>query len=89
MAGDTITLTAAVWTDVYGWLAGQDISFAGHGLKHDYFMLMSRGITDFETYFDTAVAQYVIDSGRSSYSLAAVVERVSPLFSEGRKGFYG
>lgn len=57
---------------VYDWLAGQDISFAGHDLKNDYFMLMSRGLTDFETDFDTAVAQYVIDPGRNSYSLPAL-----------------
>lgn len=57
---------------VYDWLAEQDISFAGHDLKNDYFMLMSRGMTDFETDFDTAVAQYVIDPGRNSYSLPAL-----------------
>lgn len=57
---------------VYDWLTGQDISFAGHDLKNDYFMLMSRGLTDFETDFDTAVAQYVIDPGRNSYSLPAL-----------------
>ena len=57
---------------VYDWLAGQDISFAGHDLKNDYFMLMSRGMTGFETDFDTAVAQYVIDPGRNSYSLPAL-----------------
>ncbi|MEI3502975.1 MAG: hypothetical protein V8Q42_04635, partial [Anaerovoracaceae bacterium] len=45
---------------------------AGHDLKNDYFMLMSRGLTDFETDFDTAVAQYVIDPGRNSYSLPAL-----------------
>lgn len=57
---------------MYDWLAGQDISFAGHDLKNDYFMLMSRGMTEFETEFDTAVAQYVIDPGRNSYSLTAL-----------------
>lgn len=57
---------------MYDWLAWQDISFAGHDLKNDYFMLMSRGMTEFETEFDTAVAQYVIDPGRNSYSLTAL-----------------
>lgn len=55
--------------EIYSWLAEQDISFIGHGLKNDYFMLMSRGIRSFDTNFDTAVVQYVIDSGRSNYSL--------------------
>ena len=36
---------------VYDWLAGQDISFAGHDLKNDYFMLMSRGMTILLTAF--------------------------------------
>lgn len=59
-------------TDVYSWLAEQDITYTGHGLKRDYYMLMCKGIADFETCFDTAIAQYVLDSGRSSYSLAAI-----------------
>ncbi len=57
---------------IYDWLAAQDISFTGHDLKNDYYMLMSQGMDRFDTDFDTAVVQYVIDSGRSSYSLSAL-----------------
>ncbi len=57
---------------IYDWLASRDISFTGHDLKNDYYMLMSRGMDRFDTDFDTAVVQYVIDSGRSSYSLSAL-----------------
>ncbi len=58
------------------WLADQDISMAGHGLKRDYFMLMCHGALScgmsFSTSFDTMIAQYVLDSGRSNYSLTAI-----------------
>ncbi len=57
----------------YKWLDKQNISFMGHDMKRDYFMLMSKGCErDFETAFDTAVAQYVLDSGRSNYKLSAL-----------------
>ncbi len=54
------------------WLASQETSFAGHELKRDYHMLLCSGADSFDTAFDTAVAQYVLDSGRSNYSLAAL-----------------
>lgn len=54
------------------WLASQETSFAGHELKRDYYMLLCNGAESFNTAFDTAVAQYVLDSGRSNYSLAAL-----------------
>lgn len=44
-------------------------AFAGHDLKEDYYMLMRRGLTECATFFDTAVGQYVLESGRSNYSL--------------------
>ena len=47
--------------------------FAGHDLKETYYMLMCCfGLSGFRTEFDTAVAQYVLDSGRSSYALPAL-----------------
>ena len=47
--------------------------FAGHDLKESYYMLMCcYGLSGFRTEFDTAIAQYVLDSGRSSYSLPAL-----------------
>ena len=62
-------------TGFFDWLAEQEISFAGHSLKDDYYMLLCHGMTTFETAFDTEVAQYVLDSSRSNYSLSALSER--------------
>lgn len=62
--------------DFVRWLADQDISMTGHGLKRDYFMLMCHDALScemsFATSFDTMIAQYVLDSGRSNYSLTAI-----------------
>lgn len=58
--------------DLFGWLSRQDVKWTGHGLKRDYFMMMANGIRDFDTGFDTMIAQYVLDSGRSNYSLSAI-----------------
>ena len=41
----------------------------GHDIKNDYYMLMHYGLKECNTYFDTAVGQYVLDSGRSNYEL--------------------
>ena len=47
--------------------------FAGHDLKDSYYILMCcYDLSGFRTEFDTAVAQYVLDSGRSSYNLPAL-----------------
>ena len=47
--------------------------FAGHDIKETYYMFMRiYGLSGFTTEFDTAVAQYVLDSGRSSYALSAL-----------------
>ncbi|MDO4870394.1 MAG: DNA polymerase I [Bacillota bacterium] len=58
--------------DFVTWLAAQDVRFVGHDLIDDYFMLMSKGMARCNTCFDTAIAQYVIDSGRSNYKLEAL-----------------
>ena len=48
-------------------------AFVGHDLKTSYYMLMSvYGLEGFSTEFDTAIAQYVLDSGRSNYELPAL-----------------
>lgn len=48
-------------------------AFSGHDLKTSYYMLMSvYGLEGFSTEFDTAIAQYVLDSGRSNYELPAL-----------------
>ena len=53
--------------------SGEPPQFTGHDLKETYFMLMCCfGLSGFHTEFDTAIAQYVLDSGRSSYKLPAL-----------------
>lgn len=54
------------------WLAKQDITLAGHDIKRELYMLMCEGEEPAEVGFDTAIAQYVLDSGRSNYSLTAL-----------------
>ncbi len=44
-------------------------AMVGHDLKNDYYMLMYYGLETCSCAFDTAVGQYVIDSGRSNYDL--------------------
>lgn len=56
----------------FEWLASKELSFEGHGLKKDYFMLMCSGMKAFHTSFDTEITQYVLDSGRSNYSIASL-----------------
>ena len=51
------------------YLNTNDIQLQGHDLKNDYYMLMNHGLTEGNTSFDTAVGQYVLDSGRSNYEL--------------------
>lgn len=46
-----------------------NLRFMGHDLKNDYYMLMNHGLKECSTYFDTAVGQYVLDSGRSNYDI--------------------
>jgi len=47
---------------------------SGHDLKNDYYALMNEGVSEFRTDFDTAVAQYVLDPGRSNYSLKVLAQ---------------
>ena len=56
----------------FQWIDKQDSKFIGHDLIDSYYMLMRKGVTSLQTGFDTAIAQYVIDSGRSNYELEAL-----------------
>jgi len=47
----------------------KEFSICGHGLIRDCYSLMRYGLTDFSTAFDTEIAQYVLDSNKSDYSL--------------------
>ena len=44
----------------------------GVDIKQDYVRLMTLGLTNFETTFDCAICQYVLDPGRSNYSIAGL-----------------
>ena len=74
-------------SDFFGWLSQQDVSFAGHDLKRDYYMMMCGGMSVLHTSFDTAVAQYVLDSGRSNYSLSALSNEYLHVTVEDEKDF--
>ncbi|MEA4922091.1 MAG: DNA polymerase I [Eubacteriaceae bacterium] len=52
----------------------RDLRFMGHDIKNDYYMMLNMGIDSFDTAYDTAVAQYVIDSGRSNYDITALAQ---------------
>ena len=41
-------------------------------MVEDYYLLMNLGIMEMETVFDTAIAQYVLDPGRSNYALTTL-----------------
>lgn len=69
------------------WMNHQNITFAGHDIKRDYYMLMSAGAEPKDASFDTAVAQYVIDSGRSNYSLSALSNEYLHFSVEDEKDF--
>ncbi len=47
-------------------------NLTGHDLKNDYYMLMHYGLEEYNTAFDTAVGQYVLDSSRSNYDIKAM-----------------
>lgn len=55
---------------IYECLQNADTSFIGHGLKKDYYMLMTKCEFSPVTGFDTEIGQYVLDSGRSDYSFS-------------------
>ncbi len=74
-------------SDMAGWLSRQQVTYVGHDLKRDYFMLMCKGADDFTTAFDTAVAQYVLDSGRSNYSISALSNEYLHVTVEEEKDF--
>ena len=54
------------------WFDKQDIRLTGHDIKKDIYMLMCYGATVFKTAFDSQIAQYVLDPGRSDYSMPAL-----------------
>jgi len=66
-----------------GMITREGIRIAGHNLKEDYYALLANGFSElpagqktesvFDTAFDTAIAQYLIDPSRSNYELKAMM----------------
>ena len=54
------------------WLDAQPLRLMGHDIKKDLYMLMCLGASRFNVAFDSQVAQYVLDPGRSDYSMSAM-----------------
>ncbi len=64
-------------------LSKSEIRLVGHNLKPDYYSLLCHGFADlktgpsniftFNTAFDTAIAQYLIEPDRSSYSIKTMM----------------
>ena len=52
-----------------GILNEKQLSYIGHDLIKDYYVLMRKGQNVFNTAFDTAVAGYVLDPSKSKYDL--------------------
>lgn len=70
LAGNTFAYTDGSMAEAFtAFLNETKPEFTGHDLKDDYYMLMNYGLTECRTAFDTAVGQYVLDSGRSNYEL--------------------
>ena len=59
----------------------------GHDLKADYYMLKCYGLEKCISAFDTAVAQYVLDPGRSNYSMNAMSQEYFRETIESEKDF--
>jgi DNA polymerase I len=55
-------------------LTDKNIRLLGHDLKEDYYPLFWAGMTHFNTRYDTAIAQYLLDSSRSNYSLKVLAQ---------------
>lgn len=63
-------------------------SFTGHDLKDDYFALMNLGVRNFNTGFDSAIAQYVLNSSRSGYDIKSMASEYYHADIENEKDFY-
>ena len=60
----------------------------GHDLKDDYYMLFHYGMAACVSGFDTAVGQYVLDSGRSNYELKTLAYEYFHESLESEKEFF-
>lgn len=55
--------------DIIDFLNKKQLKFSGHDLIRDYYSLLSNGLEDVVTVFDTAICQYVLDPSKSNYEL--------------------
>jgi DNA polymerase-1 len=55
-------------------LTDKSIRLIGHDLKEDFYPLFWAGMINFNTRYDTAIAQYLLDSSRSNYSLKVLAQ---------------
>ena len=55
-------------------LTDKKIKLLGHDIKEDYYPLFWYGMTTFNTRYDSAIAQYLLDSSRSNYSLKVLAQ---------------
>jgi len=68
-------------------VSSRGLRVTGHDLIYDYYMLMCCGAGKIITAFDTSVAKYVLDSGRSNYSLTVLAEEYFGEAIETQKDF--
>ena len=64
------------------------VSCKGHFLKDSYFMLRQLGAEGFFTAFDSGIAQYVAEPGRSDYSLSSLASAYLNREIQEEKAFY-
>lgn len=69
-------------------LEEQTPDLIGHDLKEDYYMLMRHGLSHCRSGFDTAVGQYVLESGRSNYSLKTLAYEYFSQAMDEEKDFF-
>ena len=55
-------------------LSDKNVKLLGHDLKEDYYPLFWSGMNRFNTRYDTAIGQYLLDSSRSNYSLRVLAQ---------------
>ncbi len=88
--GDTCCwFEPAVLEALIPWLQDQPLRVSGHDIKKDIYMLMCLGADGFEVAWDTQVAQYVLDPGRSDYSFSAMTTEFLKETVEEEKDFMG
>ena len=88
--GDTCCwFEPAVLEALIPWLQDQPLRVSGHDIKKDIYMLMCLGADGFDVAWDTQVAQYVLDPGRSDYSFSAMTTEFLKETVEEEKEFMG